>query len=461
MELRSFATKCSVFLLLLLFACSKRISPEMPQESYANEAERLPQKEVSYITVPIDLRIDRIENQINAEFKGLIYNDDSFDDDDLKLKIWKQKDLHFFTRQSGVFEFEVPLKIWVEKRVSVLGFSQSPSTQFEIIAKFSSKPYISSAWQLQTVTNAQGFDWISEPKINVGGFTVSLKGLIGSVLDNYQGFIARKIDEAVVNEVDMKTPVLAVWNELKQSRKVNEEYNIWANVEPQDVLMSDLITSGGHLTTKIAIKAYIHTSLGQTQNLAKPSTSLPPLKFAKNLPEGFKVNLYNLIKFEEAERIVNQLYKNETFTFNEGKKVVLKQAKIYGGKGNKLIIQLETSGDLEGTVYLKGDPYYNIESRQLALRNTDFDLKTKNILMKAASWVIEGNMEKKVEREFGIPVDPIFEMAKTSIDSALHLNYRQFKLMGGITEIKPKTVELQPEGLMSIVEITGNLDVKL
>ncbi|KPM49573.1 DUF4403 family protein [Jiulongibacter sediminis] len=445
----------------LLTSCDKSITPEKPFETYNTSKIDSLKKEVSYITVPIDLKVSEIEKQINQQFKGLLYEDDSFEGDDLKVKIWKQADLKFKARGDGFFIFDVPLKIWVEKKVNVLGMSQSPSTQFEMKARFSSRPFISANWELKTLTNAEGFEFITEPKLRLGGFNIPITGIVSSLLDNYQGTIARMIDESVADKVDIKTPVLTVWNKLKEPLQVSEDYDLWTNVEPQDILMTELRSDKDLIHTSVSIKAIINSSVGKTEKKIRQSTELPPIKFVKKLPEGFGVYLYNLVTFSQAEKISNELFRSSRYKFSGGREIEILGVHVFGGEKNKLIIQINTAGDLNGTIFLTGDPVYDDKRRELILTNTEFDLKTKNVLKKAALWVMEGNLEKSIESDFGIPVDPIFEMAKNSIDEFFKTELQNgIKLNGKVNEIKPIGVNLQPEGLMTIVEINGDLGVK-
>lgn len=456
--------KSSVFFLVAFIwsSCDKSITPEKPVEAYNSAGIDSLKKEISYITVPIDLKVSEIEKQINQQFGGLLYNDDSFDNDDLKVKIWKQSDLKFKSRSDGFFVFEVPLKIWVERRVSVLGMSQSPSTQFEMKARFSSKPFFSTNWELKTLTNAEGFEFVTEPKLRIGGFNVPITGIVSSFLDNYQGTIARMIDESVEDEVDIKSPVLNIWNKLKEPILVSETYDIWTNVEPQDILMTELVTNKDLIHTSVSIKAIINSSVGKAEKKVRLSTELPPIKFVKKLPEGFGVYLYNLVTFSQAEKISNEMFRSNRYKFSGDREIEILGVRIFGGQNNKLIIQINTAGDLNGTIFLTGDPVYDEKRRELILTNTEFDLKTRNVLKKAALWVMEGNLEKSIESDFGIPVDPIFEMARSSIDELFLTELQNgIKLNGKVRDIRPLGVNLQPEGLMTVVEISGDLSVKL
>jgi len=452
--------KIALFIPLLFgFSCTKNVTAEAPTEAYEGQSI---ENKISYLTAPIDIDILEIQNQLNQNFKGLLYDDSSFDGDDIKFKIWKNTNLIFIHRNGGVFEFRVPLKIWVEKRVSVLGMTQTPSTEFEIIAKFSSKPFISANWQLKTLTNAEGFDWISQPRLSIGGFTLPITSIVGGIIDNNQASIARLIDENILKEVDLITPTLKVWNGLKEPMKLSDEYNLWLQVIPQDVLMTKLTFTNTSIKTSVAIKAIVNSSVGQLKSQIEKSTTLPPIKFANNLPKGFNIHLNNLVTFTEAEKIAKGMLIGQKIPMGDGKEIEIIGLEIYGGANNKLIIQVKTTGDLKGIIFLKGDPYFEETKREIILKNIELDLKTKNLLFKAASWFMEGSIIKEIEKAFGIPVDPIFEQAKSSTNKYLNADFNNgLHLSGRVKKISPGLVSLNSEGLLTTATVEGDIDVKL
>lgn len=449
--------------LLILFSfafssCTKKINAEAPEETYASDTQTV--NKYSYIAIPLNISLTDIEKNINGGIKGLVYEDDTFEGDDLKFKIWKTNDVKLKILPDNSIYYDVPLKIWVEKKISMLGISQTPSTQFEIVMKFKSTPFIGAEWDLKTTTNSEGFKWVSYPKISVAGMSIPITSIVENLLVNNQSYIARSIDDQVSSSLNIKDPVLKLWNSLKEPIEISKEYNVWARVDPQDVLMSPLVTNSNNLSTAIAIKAYVHSSIGKIDVKPVKSTTLPPIKFVKSLPTDFSVYLYNTVTYSEAKRLANELISGQEFTFSGGRKVKVENIDVYGGENKKMVIQVKTSGDLEGTIFLNADPFYDAQRREVVLRNTKFDIKTKNILAKAASWFMEGTLVKGIENEFGIPVDPIFEMAKQNINEALNKEFDNgLKLNGILKEVRPGEVLMTEHGILTTVEATGNIHV--
>ncbi len=447
----------------LNFSCQKKINTEAPIEKYALTQD-LMNKQLSYLQVPLTISLDDIQTQINKEFKGVIFEDSSFtnnSNDDLKLKIWKTKEIAVQPLAGDVFQFEIPLKIWAQKKISVLGFAQTPATNFEIVMKFSSKIFITADWKIQTNTTSLGYEWISKPKISVGLMEVPITSIIGNILNNQQPRIALLADQEITNHVEIKSKILSTWNELKKPWKASEEFNTWLMIEPQDILITPFKAEKREISTSIAIKAYISTISGELKSSNNASVSLPPLKFVENLPAGFNFFVNNLITYKQAEKIASELLINQIFEFKEGKyKVQIKEVVLYGTQNNRLVLQLLAAGSVNGTIYITGIPVYDDKRKEIVLTETAFDLKTKNVLLKVGSWIFEGNLLKQIENNFGIAVDPILSQAKQGVEKALNSKpMKGVNMSGKIDNVVPSKVFLSPEGLIAGVNASGNMKI--
>ncbi len=456
---------CFFCLIFSISSCSKKIIAEAPAESYQDDSANN-ERDISYLKIPIDIPISELENQINFEFQDLIYEDSSFTDnrgDDLKIKIWKLRRIQIKEAHNELLTFEIPLKIWAQKRVKLLGFSQTPQTTFEVNMKFASKIYFGADWKINTQTTSFGYEWISKPNISVGGIDIPLTSIIGNILSNYQTTIARLADEQISEQIEVKSLVLNAWNELKKPLKASDEYNIWVKIEPQDVLMTPVITENRIIKTSLAIKAYVGTLTGQPDHNITFSKELPPLKFVNELPNGFNVILENLVTFTEADKIANDLFRGHEFLFKGDKyKIIVDDISIYGTLNNKLVIKIKTTGSVNGIIYLTGVPVYDPVKKSIVLSKTDFDLKTKNLMLKMGSWILEGNLVKQIENEFGIPVDPILTGAKNAVENAMNSQpVKGVNLKGRIQEIEPDKVFLVKKGMIATVKATGLLNLSI
>ncbi len=119
----------SLWLLLGLASCQSvnQLDPKAPKEAYKfTEMDIRSERHLSTVHVPVSISINDVQRQINAQVNGLIYEDNDPNDnngDKFLTKVWKRGTI-LVSAQDSLFQFVVPLRIWVRAGVSVLGFTQ-------------------------------------------------------------------------------------------------------------------------------------------------------------------------------------------------------------------------------------------------------------------------------------------------------------------------------------------------
>jgi hypothetical protein len=88
---------------------------EAPEEVY-DKFYYIPR--TSTIHIPMSINIPLIERRLNEAFSGLIYNDSIIDDDGLKLKAWKTRNIKL-KYQADTLLYTIPVKI-CQKNVLIL-----------------------------------------------------------------------------------------------------------------------------------------------------------------------------------------------------------------------------------------------------------------------------------------------------------------------------------------------------
>lgn len=228
------------------------------------------------------------------------------------------------------------------------------------------------------------------------------------------------------------------------------------------MMMTPIGTKGSNVRIGLGISAVAETFMGQKpENTAlKP---LPQLQIVEKLEEKFEVGLMTEIPFAEMRKIAMAQTGGKTYEFNDGKqKITVLDMELFGN-GDNLVIGTTLSGSLEGKVYIKGKPYYDAASRSLKMKDLDFDLDTKDKLVKTANWLAHGKFLKLMEPYFSIPVADQLEEAQKMIRSNLSgdaMN-KKVKLNGNLTELRPGPMYVIPAGIRAIIYAKGNLEVKL
>src|SRR5688572_32563279 len=71
------------------------------------------ERKLSTINVPVSFRVNTLQDKLNNEFKGLLFNDQNLDDDNVAIKIWKKSDVGVKAENNKIY-FTIPLHIWVK-----------------------------------------------------------------------------------------------------------------------------------------------------------------------------------------------------------------------------------------------------------------------------------------------------------------------------------------------------------
>ncbi len=432
------------------------------EEKYSGE-KLVFEKKASIISIPFDISIEDIQKQINAGLPDLIFEDKSFEDnnnDDLKAKVWRKGNLIFTDVSGDILTYEVPLKIWAQKRISILGVSQAPSTEFELKLKFSSKFTVTKDYKIETITNPQGFSWITKPILKTTYIEIPIGVVIGKLIENNQQAIAKQIDQAIEDNLTLKPQMINAWNTARKPFLASAEYNTWVKLDPIDVFLTPLKSNGKSLKSIIGFKVFVETLVGTPTEIIQPVTNIPDLKIVSVIPDAFEVSIFNIISYEEAIKISKNMFVGQIYEFKEGKyKIEITDLDIFGNN-EFLVFKTTTKGSFKGTIFIKGIPVYDPVKQQVVLTKTELDIKTKNFLHKAGSWLLEGTMEKKIEKEFGLPLSEIIGYVKESVTQTINSEFSKgIKMKGVILEITPKEVIISPNGILSIITAKAKVDL--
>ncbi|RYU97209.1 DUF4403 family protein [Emticicia agri] len=459
----------SVHFIVIAFFCSflnanaQKANPEAPEEKYLQDSVRV-QKVFSNISIPFDISMSDIERQINVSIAGLIYEDNSYTDgnnDNFKCKVWKKSNILITAATNDVFDFTVPIKVWAEQGIGAFGIMKYVPIEFEMNLKFSTKFTIKPDWAVQTFTTPNGYEWITKPKINIG-FDVPIDFIVGKIIDNNHTRFAKSIDEAVAKNLTIKPYVVQAWNAALQPYLVSNEYRTWVRITPLEIFMTPLTTAGRAVKSVLGIKAYTETITGEKPAAPLSVNTVPNLKLVSTIPNEFQVGLMSDVPFVEAASVAKKMFIGKTYDFKEGKyKIEITDLDIYGSN-EFLVIKADVKGNLKGTIYIKGIPVYNPAKKSIVLSNTQFDIKTKNILARAAAWVLEGRMVKMIEEEYGLPVDELLGYAKQNVETAMNSEYRKgVRLSGKIDSVLPDKVYLTPSSIVAVVLAKGKVELKV
>ncbi len=453
------------FVCLVITQGCKTANIKGPEENYLEKVVKVHQ---STINIPIQVPMAQLENKINGAINGLLYEDSSMKDngnDNLMIKVWKRSDISI-QAEGELFKINVPLKVWARAALDLseygLNIGDTKETNFELNLNFITKIGVGEDWQVVSQTSGNGFEWIKKPKIKIGFFEISVASFLGDVIDHQQEEVSNMLDQQISRELDIKKHVQKAWNQMQDPMLVSKEHDAWMKITPQDVKLTGLYGQGGVVKANIGITGTTATHVGGRPAKAAYEP-LAQLQVSDQVNNDFTIGLIGEITHERAKQLLAENFVNKTLTFNnEKKEVTITSIDLYGS-GENIVIQAGLKGDIDGVIYLSGQPYYNEEDQTLSIGNLDYDLNTKNRLAKTASWFAKSRFLKQMEDAFKLPLGKEIEEAKNMIRN----NFDHQKIGEGIfldgklRDFSPSEVYITPQSIVAVILATGQAEINI
>ncbi|MCZ2084919.1 MAG: DUF4403 family protein [Flavobacteriales bacterium] len=450
------------FLLLLILLFGSKLFSQQNTENSVVPYYNFP-KIKSSITMPVKIPLSEIGNIINNSVPTLIFEDNSFTDnnnDQFKVKVWKTRPIRLVGGTKQNLLIEVPLKIWAEKGIGTFGLYNYQNTTFETVMYFNMQLTFNNNWKMVTKTSPMGYKWVSKPVLDYGKIKVPITSLVESSLVKQQADFCKTIDDMMLEQLNFQQYAIMAWNQFSEPFQVSEEYNTWLKITPISVNITPLTFYGNRIDANIGIDTYSETFTGR-----KPASS-PVIKTVANfnsvqqLPQNFLLQTTVNIPFSEATAIAEKMFLGKEFDFREGKsKVKINSIKVFGEE-DRIMIEAQTEGAIEGTSYISGTPVYDPLKRKIVLSDTKFKLKTKNILYKTVTLLFQGKIVKMIEDEYGIPTAELENSSKKSIEETFNKEYyKGLNMKGKVFKLTPSKIILTPFGITAVIDTQAQLEL--
>lgn len=417
----------------------------------------------SNITLPISLPISEINNLINQNVKGILYEDLSYtdnDNDQFKVRVEKQGDIHIKALTNNRLMISVPLKIWAEKGYGTLGYYVYQDTQFNLIMNFITSISATPDWKLNTQTTAAGFVWTQKPVLDYGKIKIPIAPFIESVLRKQQSDFTSVIDNQIKSKFNLQPYLVTVWNQFAQPINISEEYNTWLKVSPQGTYMAPLQVFADKIKTTVGIDLYSETFVGQMPLAGQNISTVPNFQLMNNLPSVFNLQTTANISFDEATRLAKKQFQGKEFDLNSSK-VKITDILVYPEKDD-VVIEATTEGKVNGKAFIKGKIAYDSVNHKIVLTKTDFNLKTKNFFQKALTVLFEGKIRKMIEKDYGIPLLDIENSSKKSLNENFNKEYvKGVRLKGNVIDLRPTQFLLSEKYITVVIDTKAQLQMNI
>lgn len=413
--------------------------------------------------MPVTIPLSEISNMINTSVKGLIFEDNSYtdnDDDQFKVKVWKTRPIRLVGDANENILIEVPLKIWAEKGIGKFGVYSYQETTFETVMYFKTALSFKNNWTISTFTQPMGFKWVKKPVLDFGKIQIPITSLVEKSLKEQQYKFCKTIDQQMASQLNFQEYAVLAWNAFSQPFNISEEYNTWLKITPINVNITPFKFYGNQIDTNIGIDIFSETFTGNKPEASLPTRAAMDFNFVPILANKFLLQTTANIPFSEATNIARKMFLNKEYDIRDSK-VKISDIKVYA-ENNRIMIEAETEGYVKGKSFISGIPVYDEAKKKIVLSDTKFKLKTMNILQKTATLLFKGKIVKMIEEEYGIPTEELENSSKKSIEETFNKeHYKGLKMTGKVFNLKPGQIFLNESGITAVIDTNATLKLTL
>ena len=196
--------------------------------------------------------------------------------------------------------------------------------------------------------------------------------------------------------------------------------------------------------------------------ISTPNDILPPVlpDLVVGIPQGgFHVSMEADVRYTYASDML-------TKTLADLKQIKDKPVRINSVTlepfGEKLLIGVGFSGLAKGKLYLEAKPMFDTESETISMAGVDFSVETKNVLLKAADWLLHDTLlrliEQKARFKLTRSLDQAQKMASKEMNRSLATDVQ---LKGSLGQLRFLGFALTNDAIVARAAADGELVVVL
>ena len=462
----------SFFILCLLTAgCTQKINPEKPL--LLPSTYKLDSLPVSEINIPVQINLKPIyllaEKSVDSVFTSPNYPNDWVQEGcDVRYKYsFRRSPLTMNASLNALtLGFTGYYRIIGSTRVCVNGTVISPwtppcrcgftETERRVNVSFSNSFTVQPDYKFKLQINRNDPQPLDKCEVCFWGQDITkqvMKGL-RTELD-----LAKTQIEKTYGVVDLRPRVQQIWDQL------NKVYNIyglgWLKINPQKLRINSLFAKNDSLNLHLGLSA---RPVIRFEKPSETTSWVPDLaSFSRN--SGFSIFLDAVLHYDSLSHILNKQLEGKTFDIDKGplkKTFIIKECRLFGSGSDKLILQVDFKGTNEGRFFLTGKPVFDKTTQMLSLHDLDFDIRSKNALLKAADWLFNKKITGEISKHTKFNLAEYIESAKNMVGQQLNREWvKGMRSYGSINDISLISIFPLSQHLVIRSNCTGNLSVKV
>jgi len=309
---------------------------------------------------------------------------------------------------------------------------------------------IQSDFTLKTKTHLTNHEWVEKPTIKFGKLRIPTKAALNLMINSFDTEVGNQIDSIIAKKLDLQKIVTDQLTKLENPIPNPLDKNIHLYIDPQTLLFNIAEQEKDY---RLAIHTTFDASVQwEHVPVEKIFSSLPYIEEYYGETKDSKLFIPIKVNYEAlTNMLVRQFAKVEVL----GRQLQIKDIRLH--YTDRLNIKAIIEGDYSGTLEAHTKPRLDVASQTLYLDDFDYELSTKNFLVKAAVFLFKGEIDKRLDQFTKVPLQPIIKPLIAKLNDKLdEFDIEGLEFQLELNHLELHKLELQKDSLIADAEIAAN-----
>jgi hypothetical protein len=309
---------------------------------------------------------------------------------------------------------------------------------------------LNNDYSFKSSTELKEFKLIDPCEVSLFSFDVTgqLKKQLTPVLTDLENDIDKQI-----GALDIKPELNELW-ELANKPIPIQDFG-FLNINPQNISLNKLTFSGTKALLDVAISLQPSFT---TTSITSSHTKLPNLSKI-NATDGFNIALDVYAGYDSLSGILTDQIKDDTILIKKNA-FIIKDLQISGTINQEITLKINFDGKRKGTLFLKGKPTYDAISHEISFPDLDFDLSTKNLLLKTAKWLLNDKIVSTIREQAKYNIENEINGLRQKLQGEINKNNNDvFTLKADINDLDLSQIFLDEKNIILRLQTNGNVSV--
>ncbi len=367
--------------------------PELPKEIPTSE-----------ITLTYEISKWAMSKYLDEVLDSIFAETFSFPDQNVEVHISRMKNGSVEVLGQRVLT-TIPIYVDIDKSTFVGNLSAYGEMELKIVSDID----IATDWQMTTFTEVIDYQWTVSPKVKLGIIDLPIQTITDNLLDKVKPIIEKNIDEGIKENYSLKENISSLGEVLFTPYQLDSTAGGWIKMKADSVHMSPWENKENYSQGKIYTKMTMMMDSNPADTLS--DKRIPPFSWKESINDNSTFRLWADLSYDYLTKIVQSNFLGQTF--KNGSREVKVEDVIITGDQDQIIVQARTSGSFNGTITISGQPVY--KDGILRATNILWDVKTNNLLHKAATWIKKGFIHDQLNNMLVFDLESYLERTKGEI----------------------------------------------